>query len=78
MIFHPSRTGSCIMPPRRAVSCLLKLNPPARIGKNKHTVVLRPTIISDIEPREPVILGGRDGERESPSDTQIVTAQLSG
>ena len=33
MIFHPGRTGSCIMPPRRAVSCLLKLNPPARIGK---------------------------------------------
>ena len=34
MIFHPGRTGSCIMRPRRAVSCLLKLNPPARIGKN--------------------------------------------
>ena len=33
MIFHPGRTGSCIMRPRRAVSCLLKLNPPARIGK---------------------------------------------
>ncbi len=35
MISHPGRTGSCIMPPRRAVSCLLKLNPPARIGKNE-------------------------------------------
>ena len=34
MIFHPGRTDSCIMPPRRAVSCVLKLNPPARIGKN--------------------------------------------
>ncbi len=33
MIFHPGRTGSRIMPPRRAFSCLLKLNPPARIGK---------------------------------------------
>ena len=33
MIFHPGRTGSCIMRPRRAVSCVLKLNPPARIGK---------------------------------------------
>ena len=35
MIFHPGRTGSCIMRPRRAVSCLLKLNPPARIGKKE-------------------------------------------
>ena len=34
MIVHPRRTGSCIMLPRRAVSCVLKLNPPARIGKN--------------------------------------------
>ena len=33
MTFHPGRTGSCIMPLRRAVSCALKLNPPARIGK---------------------------------------------
>ena len=35
MISHPGRTGSCIMPPRRAVSCLLKLNPPASTVSGK-------------------------------------------
>ena len=30
--------------------------------KIKHTVVLRPRITSDIEPREPEILGGSEGE----------------
>ena len=42
MIFHPGRTGSCIMRPRRAVSCLLKLNPPARIGKKENRAAAPP------------------------------------
>ncbi len=32
MIFHQGRTGSFIMLRGRAVSCVLKQNPPARIG----------------------------------------------
>ena len=45
--------------------------------KDTRTVVPRSRITSDIEAREPGILGGRQ-RRQSPGDTQIVTAQSLG
>ena len=45
--------------------------------KNTHAAVLRPSITTDIEPREPEFLGGCRGT-QSPRDMQVVTAPLVG
>ena len=62
MIFHPGRTGSCIMRPRRAVSCLLKLNPPARIGKKTRVSVRGTLHVVEIVARNPAGYAQAGGE----------------